>query len=296
MTSLNILVAEDFAPFRAATCRELRRRPDLQVVTVVDGLAAVQKAEELHPDLVLLDIGLPSLDGLSAARRIRSISEESRIVFLTQESAPEIIQEAMGLGARGYICKTRARHLLPAVEAILEGKDAHHCHHARFYSGETALLEAGENFLGSALRAEGAAIAVTTSAQREPLFKRLRQRCANFDAALERGAFVHLDADVLVSQILSDGVERCRPELLRTIESAARGARQPEPRVAMFGETAAMLSAAGHDAAARELEEIGNELTRTLRVDIMCAYPLGTGKPDAWLSTACSRHGGVILR
>src|SRR5271169_4770234 len=75
MSLVRVLVVEDFAPFRQFICSMLEKRPELQVIgRVSDGLEAVQKAEELQPDLILLDIGLPTLSGIEAARRIRKLS------------------------------------------------------------------------------------------------------------------------------------------------------------------------------------------------------------------------------
>jgi DNA-binding NarL/FixJ family response regulator len=102
----------------------LEERPALQIVgEVSDGLEAVRRAEELKPDLILLDIGLPTLNGIEAARQIRSLAPESKIIFLTQESSADVVEEALSLGAWGYVMKARARSdLLPAVEAVLLGK------------------------------------------------------------------------------------------------------------------------------------------------------------------------------
>jgi DNA-binding NarL/FixJ family response regulator len=121
MALFRVLVAEDFEPFRRFTCSTLAKRDDLQVVCEVsDGLAAVQKAEELKPDLILMDIGLPTLNGIEAARRIRKLSPQSKIIFLTQESSADVMQEALGVGARGYVLKTKAAsELLAAVEAVI---------------------------------------------------------------------------------------------------------------------------------------------------------------------------------
>jgi DNA-binding NarL/FixJ family response regulator len=89
----------------------------------VGWLKAVQRAAELKPDLILLDIGLPGLNGIEAARRIRRLVPESKIIFLTQESSAGAVQEALSLGARGYVVKANARReLLNAVEAVLSGK------------------------------------------------------------------------------------------------------------------------------------------------------------------------------
>ena len=88
-----------------------------------DGLEAVQKAEELQPDLILLDIGLPKLNGIEVARRIRKVSLRSKILFVSQESSAEAVQEALGTGARGYVVKTDAgSELLEAVNAVLRGE------------------------------------------------------------------------------------------------------------------------------------------------------------------------------
>jgi DNA-binding NarL/FixJ family response regulator len=121
---VRVLVVEDFAPIREFICLALGKRLDLRVIGVAtDGLEAVQKAAELKPDLVLMDIGLPSLNGIEAARRIRKLVPESRIIFLTQESSAEFVQEAMSLGAQGYVVKANARReLLPAIANAISQK------------------------------------------------------------------------------------------------------------------------------------------------------------------------------
>jgi DNA-binding NarL/FixJ family response regulator len=119
-----VLVIEDYEPFRRFICSTLRKRSGLQIVgETADGLEAVQKAEELQPDLVVLDIGLPSLNGIEAARRIRKLSPESKILFVSQESSGDVVQEALALGALGYVVKTHAgSELLAAVGAVLGGR------------------------------------------------------------------------------------------------------------------------------------------------------------------------------
>jgi CheY-like chemotaxis protein len=93
------------------------------VCELSDGLAAVQKAEELSPDLILLDIGLPELNGIEAARQIRKLVPKAKILFLSQESSADIVKEVLKLGARGYVVKTQAgSELLAAVEAVLHDK------------------------------------------------------------------------------------------------------------------------------------------------------------------------------
>jgi DNA-binding NarL/FixJ family response regulator len=96
----------------------------LQIIAEVsDGLEAVPQAVELKPDLILLDIGLPTLNGIAAARQIREVVPDSKIIIVSQESSPDVVQEALNLGARGYVVKTRAASdLMTAVKAVLEGR------------------------------------------------------------------------------------------------------------------------------------------------------------------------------
>jgi len=122
--SVRVFVVDDFEAFRRLLCSILEKMPELQVTCQAsDGLEAVQRAEELQPDLILLDIGLPTLNGIEAARQIRRLSPESKIIFLTQESSTDIVQEGLNLGARGYVLKTRAAlDLVAALEAVLDGR------------------------------------------------------------------------------------------------------------------------------------------------------------------------------
>jgi DNA-binding NarL/FixJ family response regulator len=124
VSSISVLVVEDFAAFRQFITTTLASMSGLQVIgEVSDGLEAVQKALDLQPDLILLDIGLPSLDGIEAARRIRKLAPASKIIFVTQESSVDVVQVAVDLGANGYVVKAQAgRDLVAAVEAVLSGK------------------------------------------------------------------------------------------------------------------------------------------------------------------------------
>jgi DNA-binding NarL/FixJ family response regulator len=109
------VIAEDFPAFRRFISSTLGESLDLRVIAEVsDGLEAVQKAAELKPDLILLDIGLPTM-GIEAARQIRKLSPESQIVFLSQETSADIVEEALSTGAWGYVVKTRAASQLLAV-------------------------------------------------------------------------------------------------------------------------------------------------------------------------------------
>ena len=121
VVSVRVLVVEDFEPFRRFIRSKLAEKPELQVIAEVsDGGEAVLQADELQPDLILLDLGLPTLSGIEVARRICKLSHKSKIVFVSQESSADIVEETFYLGALCYVLKSRAgTDLLPAVEAAL---------------------------------------------------------------------------------------------------------------------------------------------------------------------------------
>ena len=126
MTSIRVLVVDDFEPLRKAIRLILAARPELEVIgEASDGPEAVQKAVELKPHLILLDLGLPTMNGIEVARRFRELVPESRIILFTQDSSVDFVEEARRLGASGYVVKAKAgSQLLAAVDAVLSGKQS----------------------------------------------------------------------------------------------------------------------------------------------------------------------------
>jgi DNA-binding NarL/FixJ family response regulator len=122
--SYKILIVDDSDRFRQFLVLSLRRRAEFQLINEAsDGLEAVERAEELKPDLILMDIGLPGVNGIEAWRRIQKVSPNSKILFVSLESSADVVREALDLGAKGYILKAdAASELLPAVDAVLQGK------------------------------------------------------------------------------------------------------------------------------------------------------------------------------
>jgi DNA-binding NarL/FixJ family response regulator len=112
---------DDYAPWMNFVSAALETIPQFQVVgEAKDGLTALQKVVELNPDLVVLDIGLPDISGISVAQQIRDMAPNIRILFLSENTAPNIVRAALCTGAQGYVVKSSAaRELLPALDALL---------------------------------------------------------------------------------------------------------------------------------------------------------------------------------
>ena len=117
----SVMVAEDFEPFRELICSMLNGNRNICIDCIVgDGTQAVEKAAELQPHLVLMDIRLPGLNGIEAARQIRTVAPRSKIIFLTQEHSAEVVAEALATGAHGYVAKADAgTELLIAIDTVL---------------------------------------------------------------------------------------------------------------------------------------------------------------------------------
>ena len=121
---VRILVAEDSQPFRQFISWTMQSRPFWKIICEVsDGRQAVHKAVELQPQLILLDIGLPSLNGIEAASQICSLVPAAKILFVSMNRDAEVVRAALNNSGAGYLLKQDAgAELVPAIEAVLQGK------------------------------------------------------------------------------------------------------------------------------------------------------------------------------
>ena len=298
---VRILVVEDHAQVLSLVSGALRRRADFQILEASDGLEAVQKIEDLQPDLVLLDINLPGLNGFEVAERIRGLAPQATVLFMSQESSPDFVRKALSLGARGYIHKgSLAGDLLPAVEAVLAGQrflsrsvastepldhPPARRHEIRFCPDDAAIVDAMTRFFADALKAGDAALALVTASHRPRVLQQLRTRGVNIDGAIERGTYVSLDAD--------EALDLARfQEAIDLAREAAGHAGKAHPRVAFCGERAGRLWAAGRTAEAVKLEQQCGELAQD--VDILCIYPVPHRVDDQPLAHICAGHTAVF--
>jgi DNA-binding NarL/FixJ family response regulator len=317
---------DDYEPWRRFVCSSLQEwMKSYVVVEATDGLAGLWKAQELQPDLVVLDIGLPKLNGIEVARRMLKSAAGTKIVFVSEQRASDIVEEALRTGAHGYVVKSDAgRDLLSAVRAVLGGKrfvsaslagidspdseDEHtgpdtlqlpNNHEVGFYQDDSRLLDDLTSFVRTALETQNAAIVLATESHRRDLLQRLQLSGVSIDAIIREGRYVSLDAAEALSRFMVQGVL----DPVRSVEvfrdlilTAAKATKRERPRVAIFGECVHLLWSHGNIEATIEFETIGNQLTSSYDVDILCGYSLGSvprKMDNATLQRICIEHSAV---
>jgi DNA-binding NarL/FixJ family response regulator len=124
MSVVQILLVDDSLPWQRFVLTHFQTETEFKVITIApDGLEAVQKANELRPEVILMDVNLPGMNGIEAARQIRGVSPGSKILFLSMHGDPEIVQAAFDAGGSGYVLKLDFnRDLIPAIRSILLGQ------------------------------------------------------------------------------------------------------------------------------------------------------------------------------
>ena len=319
-----ILVVDDYELWQGFVSKTLRNEPELQIIGQVwDGLEAVQKAQELRPDLILLDIGLPTLNGIEAAHRMREVSPTSKILFVSENRSLDIARGALSTGARGYVVKSDAAgDLLPAIRAVLKdeqfvssslvGRDLAEAsddqndnpqrnnvgtpfqaqkkvrHEVEFYADDAGFVHGFARFIEAALKAGDAVIVVATESHQAQLHERLTADGVNVVAESEQGSYIPLSVTDTLSSFMVNGAPD--PVLFGKlagdlITQAAKGAKGQDPRVAVCGEAVHTLLAAGNLEATIKLEHMWDEITRRAEVDVLCGYFQSTFASGESIST-----------
>jgi len=319
-----VLIVDDYEPWRRHVSAELEKYPRFRVVAEArDGLQGVRTAHTLAPDLILLDIGLPGLNGLEAARRILAQRRDARILMVTEQHSPDIAEAALEAGARGYLFKMDAgRDLLFAMEAIVNGggflssalaphlghllpvKRNAHRHEVGFFSDEASILDAYVEFAESGIRAGSPVIVVTDGHRRTHVLRRLEERGVPVAALVEERRCVPVDADDVLSRImLNDRVDeaRFREVIIPSLVDASGSSTSAPTRVVACGEMAPRLWKRGNAEAALQLERLWDGLVREFDVETFCCYaPVDVprlGADDyAIMQQICDAHSAVHIR
>jgi CheY-like chemotaxis protein len=319
---VSVLIVDDYEPWRHFMRSSLQQWPGLQVVgEASNGLEAVQKSRHLQPDLIVLDIGLPTMNGIEAARQIRQYLPNARILFCSENLSPDVAEEALRAGAAGYLVKSDAgSDLFTALTSVIAGKrfvsralawlafaetsdsglvrDPGHV--VQFYTDDAVLLDELAALFRGSLDEGRSVAAIMTSSHRTGLESRLLAQGVDVSEATQNGRLCMLDADQALSEFIeSAGPSRERflsqfGSILRTLKAAsvAKGSG-----VVVFGEMVAVLWAQKKYDAAIRMEELWNELALTNSFYLCCAYPASAFRDGLTLvpyAEICAQHSHVV--
>jgi DNA-binding NarL/FixJ family response regulator len=318
---LRVLAVDNFEPWRCFVSSALQGHPDIQdVLEVSDGLEAVQRAQDFRPDLILLDIGLPTLNGIKAAQRIRGVSPDSKILFLTEESSPDVAEAALEAGGDGYVVKCDAgRELLQAVKAVSEGKryisaklvgrvfvgrpdltERSTFHELQIYSNDASLVDGFASFAAGGLNTGDAVLVLATDARRQGMDQKLQTQGFDLGVVVKSGAYISVDVSETLSSFMIDDridTERFIKLVDSVTERAGKAPNGAARRVVVCGECAPFLWARGKLEAALRMEELWDAVAHKFGLNTLCGYVARNvhgSEENRIMKAICSVHSRVI--
>ena len=287
MTRPRIVVADDHDKTRAAITSLLASDFDV-VSTVADGQAAVEAAGALYPDLVVLDISMPGLNGFEAAALIRDLPDPPRIVFATAHEDASIVSAASALGASAVVRKREMlTELVPAVRRALL------FHAVCFYEDSPSLARTVARFIGEGLAASQAAVIVATASHGASIRDQLTAMGVDSRERIEQGELLMFDADEVLSRLMIGNrpdAERFEDTINPILDKVA-GSRKRLVRI--YGEMVDVLWSSGREDAALSLEILWHQLIAGRKCSLLCGYSSGVCQDDGF-NTICDRHSHVV--
>lgn len=283
-STIRVLLVDDYAEWRRFVSSLLQNRSEISIIGEAStGLEAVRRAHQLQPDLILMDIGLPTLNGIEATREIRTLSPMSKILFVSQTTSSDIVEEAIRAGGAGFVAKSDvARELVEAVRAVLDGKrfvsgslsslvladveDSHVTkqnrgeeafevlpierpggrHEVKFYSDDADFVAGFAGVAEDAIKAGHAVVIIATEPHRAGVVQELAARGVDVRAVIQNGHYRSLDAAQTLENIMVHGVldsVRCAKFMGEMVAHAANCATVGDPLVVICGECAPILLA-----------------------------------------------------
>ncbi|HKH72801.1 MAG TPA: response regulator [Vicinamibacterales bacterium] len=263
---------------------------DFDVVgTATHGLQAVDLALRLHPDIVVLDVAMPTFDGFQTAQALRQQGSPARVVFLTMHRTAEFVSAAMSAGAHGYVLKSRIySDLVSAIDHAFDGRRfvpfltsfatlVGGQHAVQFHMNDRFFLDEVSRFVGSTLRSGEPVVVVAGEATRDGLAQRLQAREVDLGRLASRGQFVTHDSAKAVSRVMHGG-HPDRDFLTEMVDDLERtrvaSVSEPDGRLTIVGDMNVSLCQDGGIEAAIEVERIWDDLTSALPFFTVCTYPV----------------------
>jgi DNA-binding NarL/FixJ family response regulator len=306
--SHRVLVVDDYEPWRQHI-REVLDAAAWQIIgEASDGPEAIARAQALKPDLILLDVGLPSMSGIKVAERILSADPRTRILFVSEHRS--LAEAALAIGARGYIIKSNAAtELLPAMTSVVEGRryvgldaapppfqaipEDSVRHDVGFFNSEAELLDTWVDAAQTALAAGHSVIVLAVEARISAMIQQLRDRGALLDRTIDEGRYRSLEVHEMLSQFMVDDApdeQLFEKAVAPIVADALKASIASHPRVMVCGEAAPTLWRLGKRDASLRLEQLWDELAAAHEIDTVCGYIIQDAIHDDRLRQIRSLH------
>ena len=308
---LRVVIADDREEFGKAATRLLAPTCDV-VATVRDGVSAIAATSEFEPDVVILDIAMPNLDGFQTAARIQASGSSARIVFLSSYAGDDFVLAGVARGASGFVSKSAMYpDLAEAVSHVAEGRSfvpsarvlpqwrraAGHRHDLLPYATDEDLVIAVTGFVDSALEAGDSVIAVVSALHRNALDEEFEQRGVNIAALAGSGRYTAVDSTIALESILAGGIpdgDLFAAAMDPIVDRALSAATSSSPHVTVFGEIAPLLGARGDVDGMLRLERIASVYTAARPVSILCGYSTGCCDDAPVYAGICAQHSTIV--
>jgi CheY-like chemotaxis protein len=305
-----VLVADDNALILSNVSSLLARNFDL-LAAVTDGRQALDASRRLDPDVVVLDVSMPGLNGFQTARELTRSGSRAKIVMLTMHLSDEHLAAAIDAGANGYVTKPRmlsdleraidhvvaGRLFMPSLTSLLSIAPAPGLgrHAVQFGSNDRAFLDGLSGVLAAALRRGDVAAIVATEATRAGVAERLMATGCDVAHAAERGTYISVDARVAAAQVMEGG--RFDASRLAVIVDDLERSRLAgsASHLTIVGAIAPQLCRDGHPETALQVEHAWDDLTRGLPFLTVCFYSMDCFRetdPDVF-PRVCAPHSAV---
>jgi len=304
-----VLLADDHIPFLESVRRLLAGAFDI-VAVAADGRQALDMARRFRPDVIVLDVSMPDLDGFQTLEQLRRDGLETRVVFLTMHQDDEFVAAAINAGAHGYVLKSRIHSdLISAIDHALAGRlfvpsltslsaVAGSRHTVQFHANDSHYLDDISQLVAATLRSGEQIAIVTSEANLVGVAQRLQARQLNVAMLAERGQYIATDSALALSQVMHDGKpdkERLA-EMIHSLDRLRLATPNGPGRLTIFGDITVSLCRNGDFEAALEVERIWNELTRALPFFTVCSYPIDCFEHEEGrnqLPNVCAEHSAV---
>jgi len=307
-----VMVVDDHPRILRAATVLLSQSCDV-VASLADGVSAIDAAPRLRPDVIVLDIEMPGLNGFETCTRILASGSDARILFLSNHDGEDVVLATLTRGATGFVSKLRmsldlvnavghayaGREFVPTATLLPRWHRPHRGRHAvQMHVGDTALLDAVGAYFDSALEAGHPIIGVMTGPYRREIERRLSDRGHDVSALAAANRYQTCDATAAANTVVQNGrfegswfLESFDAAVTRALQSAGSAAH-----VCVFGQVAAILHARGFVDEMLQLEQMRDDFVAPKPVTVLCSCATRLQRSDGTdlVASVCAAHSTIV--